>query len=556
MKSPVPQSLVQVHYHDRLSGVNKVIGLYAEAFSRLHKGRAAPNIVVCGKSKKPQADFSPARTFSVPFCDYQEFSKKSQFEFVKASLVGSLGRVLKSQSVKLPVSVIGHNLSIGKNCALSSAFAEIARQYGGNNGAFRFYSVIHDFAEEGRLDCLKEIENVKKWVDIENDLFPSPDVVRLIILNSGNASILEKAGFPAFVLNDPVEDPGKGKIVALGEPFFKSPSGDLGGANERKPITIRTLSTSTRLSASLSKGAYFQQYLPIILYPSRCISRKNMLEAILACNFIYKSNLLIGATGTDEKDLAAFKMAVKLSKNYKLPILFDYGRFLTDTSTKGVFTNKAFDRADACITTSIAEGFGYGLYEPWLYGKAVFGRKHPGFEPVAGVKFEGLYDQLPIPIKWVSIVYLRQKYWETMQKCFGRIENNELLSNGKKFDRAFTDYFIKDNTIDFGCLDSYSQFKIVESLLKEPRKMEEWDKVCGKQLSKIRKNADRAVFKSQRTIQYNQARINKYLSMKSFSKEFGKILSQKPPEKVKTGCREEILREFCAFERFRLLLAK
>ena len=30
--------------------------------------------------------------------------------------------------------------------------------------------------------------------------------------------------------------------------------------------------------------------------------------------------------------------------------------------------------ADACISTSVLEGFGYGLREPWLYGRAVLGR--------------------------------------------------------------------------------------------------------------------------------------------------------------------------------------
>ena len=573
MKPPKPRSLVQVHYHNRLSGVNKVIGLYAEAFNRLNGSRSAANLVVCCKSPQPNADFRPARVVSEPFCDYQAFHSKGQFERIKTYLIESLDRVLKSESIKPPVCVIGHNLSIGKNCALSAAFAEISRRFTDALGRFRFFSVIHDFAEEGRLDCLKQIDNVKKWADIESDLFPSDGIVQYITLNAGNADILKKAGFPAAVLYDPVERPFVSRSFlapSLLVPPKREPK--IAGANSHSPLL-------------------FKNDLPIILYPSRCISRKNILEAILLCNFIYKSNLMIGASGTDAKDRIAFNKAVALCKKYKLPVMFDYGRILSGKSEKNVFTNSAFDIADACVTTSIAEGFGYGLYEPWLYGKAVFGRKYLGFEPIAGVKFNGLYDCLPVPIDWLSFSVLREKYWESMKKCFGELmiyhstpppsrfprrgnqtcppsrelkseqllgkrKNNKLLSNRKKFDRTFSDYFIVDDSIDFGCLDISTQFAIVESLLISPRKLEEWEKTCDVQLSQIRKSAESALYDSAKVIHFNRNRIKEKLSIKSFSKEFGKILSQNPPKKVKTGRREEILREFCTFDRFRLLLAK
>ena len=148
-----PASLVQVHYHDRLAGVNKVIGLYAKAFRNLGNGRASKNLVVCAQCKAG-TDFRPAKVKDTPFCDYQTFASKSHFDRIKASLVESLDNVLKARNLKRPVCVIGHNLSIGKNCGLSAAFAEIARRYAGEKDDIRFYSVIHDFAEEGRLTCL------------------------------------------------------------------------------------------------------------------------------------------------------------------------------------------------------------------------------------------------------------------------------------------------------------------------------------------------------------------------------------------------------------------
>jgi hypothetical protein len=265
---------------------------------------------------------------------------------------------------------------------------------------------------------------------------------------------------------------------------------------------------------------------------------------------------MLGASGTDKKDKIAFGNAIALCVKYKLPVIFDYGRILSKKSEKSVFTNRAFDVADACITTSIAEGFGYGFYEPWLHGKVVFGRKYIEFEPVAGIKFDGMYDSLPIPIKWISISALRDRYWRIMRNCFGVLKNNTLLLNRKKFDRSFSDYFVKDDKIDFGCLDVPMQFEIVESLLKSPGKLDEWESACGIQLQKIRRSIDNTLYGSVKTIRYNQNRIKKYLSLKWFSREFSYSLSQNPFKNVKTRRREAIVREFCAFNRFRLLLTK
>jgi hypothetical protein len=527
-----PRSLIQVHYHDRLGGVNKVVQLYAKAFDSLTAGRAKGNFVVCSKSKSSRADFRPAEIVSIPLCDYQEFSSKKQYERIKASLVKSLDRVLSNKKIKKPVCVIGHNLTIGKNCALSAAFAEVARQYSGSKNDIRFYSIIHDFAEEGRLDCLEKIEKVKKWTDIEKDLFPTDGSVRFITLNACNASFLKKAGFPVAMLSNPVD----------------------GHTNRSLSLSKGAVWSKNRALRSFDR-AQEQQAQCTVLYPSRCISRKNILEAILLCNFIYKSNLMIGASGTASNEVIAFNKVVALCKRYRLPVMFDYGSILADKSIKGIFTNKAFDIADACMTTSIAEGFGYNLFEPWLYGKAVFGRRYLGFSPIAGFKFNSLYDRLPIPIDWISVMELREKYWEAMNKCFGNSKKNELLSNRKKFNSNFNEYFIENETIDFGCLDVLTQFTIVESLLKSPDKIEAWEIACKDQLSIIRNFANTAICKSEKIIRFNQDRINKHFSLNSFSKKFEKILSQNPPTKSQPGSREEIMREFCTFERFRLLLA-
>jgi hypothetical protein len=535
MKQFKTRSLVQVHYHDRLSGVNKVIGLYARAFARLGKDGGA-NLVLCRTSPPPSADFHPARTINATLCDYRDYTCKSQFDRVKASLVGSLEMVIRDKKVKTPVAIVGHNLSLGKNCGLTAAFAEVARLYADKAGDYRFFSVIHDFAEEGRADCLKRIGSVQSWSDIESDLFPDRTAVGLVTLNETNAFILRKAGYECSVLFDPV--------VA-----------SRGGIKKRlKSGGNRPLSSSAGLRASIAGRNHFQSDLPVILYPSRCISRKNILEAILVCTFIYKSNLMIGASGASETDVKTFKRANALCEKYALPVMFDYNRILDTRQARDVFTYEAFNVADAIITTSLAEGFGYGLYEPWLYGKAVFGRKHLGFEPIAGVRFKGLYDRLPVPMSWIDFGKLRDAYWTVMRRCFGAVKNNTAISNRKLFDRAFTNYFVENGTIDFGCLDTATQFAVIKGLLESPGKNDEWETRCKGHLSKIRKSADAALFKSDRLVRLNCGRIAGHLSLEAFSGGFGKILSRNGPQKKSAGRREDLLRGFCRFERFRLLL--
>jgi hypothetical protein len=577
MKRVFPRSLIQVHYHDRSAGVGKVVGLYARAFGRLAAGCVSENLLVCARSRSGGADVSPARVIDVPLCDYRTFSSKGEFERIKASLVESLCRTLADRRVKRPSCLIGHNMSLGKNCALSAAFAEAARRFCRERADFRFYSVIHDFAEEGRLDCLAEIETVRKWTAIDGDLFPPADVVRLITLNAGNAAILEEAGFPALVLNNPVEGPRPVSVVAsfpapvegamvanaaclsnstAVAPFPSTGSGNRGIYGMQSLSKPRPPDVPIPRSLSLSKGPHFRQGLPVILYPSRCISRKNILEAILLCNFVYKSNLMIGAAGTNPKDKTAFEKAVALCKKHRLPVLFDCGKALKDKSEKGVFSNRAFCAADACLTTSVAEGFGYGLYEPWLFGKAVFGRRYLGFSPLAGVSFHGLYDRLPIPVKWISVAAVREKYWTVMNKCFSAVKNNSLLSGRKGFDRTFDEYFVIDNSIDFGCLDIDTQFAVIASLLSRPRRIEAWESPCGRQLSLIRESFDWTLNKSQRAIRENRDRIVNRLSPERFSGAFAKVVSGNRPRESLQGRRDEILRQFCEFDRFRLLLAK
>ena len=63
--------------------------------------------------------------------------------------------------------------------------------------------------------------------------------------------------------------------------------------------------------------------------------------------------------------------------------------------------NQVVSSADACITTSVGEGFGMSFLEPYLMNRPLFGRDLPditaGFNS-DGIRLEGLYNTLPVPL--------------------------------------------------------------------------------------------------------------------------------------------------------------
>jgi len=529
----LPATLIQVHYHDRLGGVNKVIAAYARAFEMAHAGKTHGNFVLCNRGKIHETTFEPATVIAVAECDYREFASKADFLKAKNTLVEAIGRLLDDPVIMRPLCVIGHNLTLGKNCALSAAFAQCASRYSSAE-TIGFYSVIHDLAEEGRADCLGRIEAVRNLgIDIWNRLYPKVGNVHFRMPNYRNALLLRKAGFHAHMLINPVEGPKK--------------------KGEASAFKKKVLKKSLLLLAK-KDAARFDESLPILLYPCRCIARKNILEAILLTTFVCNANLLLGAPGNSPGDRALFVKTKKLCGKHRLPVVFDCGRVFNDTKTANGFSAGLYELADSCLSTSIAEGFGYALYEPWLYGKAVFGRRPLGFKFAAGVVCADLYTTLPIPAAWVCLSDLAAKYRASMRACFGHMKATARFLDANGFDREFKFYFVKNGVVDFGCLDATTQFAVLSDLLKSPAKVEEWKALCGKQLSAVREAFEKSMHPNNPVIHFNKLRVTKNLSMDAFSKKFMHYVNAAHPS-VKPGSDFGMIAwEFCSFSKFRLLM--
>ena len=519
MKAFNPRSLIQVHYHNRPGGVHTVMERYAAAFDWCVGPARGVNLVCCKNDLKTGVGFAGAKLLSMPQCEYRSFADKNAFITTRNLLQRKLLKAVEQSSARGPLCVVGHNLTLGKNCALSSAFAGVARTHGPVYNDIRFFSVIHDFAEEGRTDCMRAIERL--WglgIDIGNDLYPKTGNMVFVVPNQSNYKLLKTSGFNVAMLSDPI-----------GEGSFSN-----------------TLKAAAAPKTSPAPKCFIPN-APTLLCPSRIIPRKNIFEAILLSNIIIKANLFIGRPGPSAAHKKLFAKIKTLCDRHALPVFF-----FKDLRRDDTFFPRAFyGRVDACLSTSIAEGFGYAFYEPWIIGKAIIGRKPLGFFPAFGLKMPYLYERLPIPAAWVCVDALAEKY-------YGRLGRLPFVSHQKsflKFKEEFEASFIKNGVIDFSCLDEQTQLTIIHKLLGSPSMVMEWEKLCGKELKRIRNSVFAGLQTGQTVIYSNRARLLKEASDNNFAKNFAHCFFKTRQKSVYQNRYKEIGRYFSNISRIRLLMA-
>jgi len=161
-----------------------------------------------------------------------------------------------------------------------------------------------------------------------------------------------------------------------------------------------------------------------ILYPVRCIPRKNIEEAIFyTCllNSLAKGNtsrslrsiegnfhLLVSLKPENGDDARYADQLMAFIKKHKLPASIGFNGLVSlerevdpqepDRIEKyGV--GDMYQVADLVITTSILEGFGFSYLEPWILDRVVIGRSIPFIVPdfqTEGMKLGHLYNVLII----------------------------------------------------------------------------------------------------------------------------------------------------------------
>jgi glycosyltransferase involved in cell wall biosynthesis len=502
MRGTFPRSLVQIHYHNRAGGVARVLDGYAAAFARL--GWGEESLIICRNCRSPSGRVRPARIISVDACDYRAFRTERGFDRVARALAVRLRRIITAPELPRPVCVVGHNLSLGKNIALSAAFSRLAREFR-DEGEIRFFSVIHDFAEEGRTALLRDTRHLAlAGVATGEALYPSVNV-RYVTLNRRNHLLLKKAGAASALLPNPID------IERL--------------SIESKASRTEVMEALHRLARRDKVG--FNPSRPLIFYPVRVIGRKNVVEAIIAVCILLDASLVIGAPGASDADQRLYARLKAACRRFRLPVIFDCERIAPDL-TRRAHTQVAADEVfpllyrtvDCCITTSVAEGFGYALFEPWVCGCAVIGRRPMGFSALRGMCMTHLYNRFDLPAAWIPPVMALGKHARASSSGAGDTDPRN----------ATAKRYTGNGRLDVGKLDLDQQLAVLDRLCAEPETRQALSPVrvmLQKQL-----NAWREGKTQQQAITLNQRIVSAQLAGEAFGRHFGRCFRKETADAV------------------------
>ncbi|MBM3858211.1 MAG: glycosyltransferase family 4 protein [Verrucomicrobia bacterium] len=248
-----------------------------------------------------------------------------------------------------------HNAGLGKNPALTCAVKRLAE-----TGRVTILNQVHDFPEENRPAQLRSLRQHAGWQAMCYYDLPN---VRWATLTTADAEKLAARGI------------ARGKIVVLPNPvddqFFAQPC-----RLDARPI----IAAYARV-----QGCQFDPRKPFLLSPMKVMTRKNNAEAVSLIAQMRGWQLVI-SLDTDSEYSAQLKRRVRREK---LPVVIGVGK---------MFDNPLplFHAAEAILTTSKQEGFGYAFLEGWLCGKLVVGRDIPDVTrdfTAAGMDLRHLYRE-------------------------------------------------------------------------------------------------------------------------------------------------------------------
>jgi hypothetical protein len=314
-----------------------------------------------------------------------------------------------------------HNHSLGKNPALTQEVTSLAM------AGQKILLQIHDFAEDGRPDNYLNLGKLK------NRLYPVGPHIHYATLNKRDYRFLLAAGIPESTLH--------------------------------------------LLPNAVSPPPHPESRIPnpesLYVYPCRAIRRKNIGELLLWSALMPEAKFAVTLAPKNPEVKPIYDAWVAFAAELELNVEFNAGASAS--------FEKMIAKADALITTSIAEGFGLAFLEPWLANKPLVGRNLPEITAdfaEHGLDLSALYNRLPVPL--VSrVTRLREqaagKHWNISDQFFQTLEK-KLRASREAYGREWNDgileeaktTLVKDGTVDFGILDEEMQRTIIRAVKNDP----------------------------------------------------------------------------------------
>jgi len=328
-----------------------------------------------------------------------------------------------------------HNHCLGKNLSLPGALRRLARD------GFPLLLQIHDFAEDyrhenyARMTAALGSMAADEPVDLAALLYPQAEHVHYATLNQRDWSVLRGAGVPVsrlHLLPNAVPDPGR--------------AADRGDA---------------RLRLAALAGVPREDWF--LLYPVRCIRRKNVGEALLWAA-VGDGRAHVGFTlpPLNPVERPSYLRWKQFAADRRLPCHFELG------TAPGIEFSELRAAADEILTTSVTEGFGMVFLEPWLAGKTLVGRDLPEISRdfvASGLQLETLRPRLNVPAEWVDR--------KTFGELVATLHATCLESYGRPVPNAATltsriEEWLDDGAVDFARLDPALQTRVIDRVRDDP----------------------------------------------------------------------------------------
>jgi hypothetical protein len=386
-------------------GVNTVISRNVRALLEIDPGL---KLTLFGKLSPDYHDFIKPLSKSLEYLNIEEFdatvaarclggrsiSQQQVHDYIWQGT--NIAEILLEKLTDMDVIMV-ENLGIGIHPAVTYAFS-LYTEYNYNRGEKKkFIYRFHDFAQQRPIN----FQNVKKfhhfrfgivphWHSI---LYPAYPNIKYIAINRYDRSRLIEHGIE--------ED----NIYYIPNSVDKSiiPLDDRSEELRRKIIEKEKLDPSVRF----------------LLYPVRCVPRKNVEEAIFLTKFFNclaegktsgkklclkdKFHLLVSVKPTNGDDARYAEHLTEFVKKHNLPVTIGLDDLVSlereveardPAKIKRYGIGDIYRVADLVISTSILEGFGFVYIEPWILDRPVIGRNIPVVTPdfqAAGMKLGHLY---------------------------------------------------------------------------------------------------------------------------------------------------------------------
>jgi len=226
-----------------------------------------------------------------------------------------------------------HNHQLGRNPVFTQAFLEVAR-----GGRQRMILQVHDFPECGRYAGLARLRR-----SLSVPPYPTGPSVRYALINRRDLAALREAGLPGdrlHLLENPLAPEGAGRAAAAAEV-----RGALGLDGAR----------------------------PLLLYPVRCIRRKNVLEAALLCRLLDPpADLAVTLPGISAAERGYSRQVQEAFRRGWARGVFGAGALL---EARGLDLVDLFRAGDLVISSSVQEGFGYLFLNSLARGRPLAARE-------------------------------------------------------------------------------------------------------------------------------------------------------------------------------------